>query len=828
MEILNKTYINSLVERSKQSLNSIFDFSNNTLSKFDIINSYLIDNILNTSNTNILITNPIKDKVNNYLLPTILITSLRCLNRNCNENATFEVADIIISKQDGRISAIKEIKETQIRILPLGTTKRIDIDNITNHVLISPKLNEEIIEIGSRSTIDQRGKGYLNFQNRIFDEYKEYKSILEFFNFENIHIPYTNNNKVIVIGFKNEIIPIIPKCIPYQYMNKKGKTNPDTTFDPLLIVVNDFSTVKEFFIDKNIPIETIIFVGDNKYQQSISAISKNYRQQKYNHCIFIGTQDIETGENFEILKWNWTLPEVKFLDQKQYKNLNQLIINHFELSEATLKFTNFIDETEKHFESLINLKRLLKFIRKIYPITAIGNENRIRERANEIYTNFEKEAEQIFQDEYYSIDADYETDLKQIKVLFKNIIDLIKTANAKNEWFKDAAKVDYIVVPKSIKNHCEKEIENCLKNKSKGVKVNSFDNVNELLSKQKERKEGDYFGLKETKILTVSEYLKKEIDEKKYLFLSLFSNGIYTDVLLKKILAKNLNTKILCYKEEAKVMQAYLLVFQREDEAELHSSDREKLCGLQYPKTQNIDFENIDEWIEYLIGMDEQRNTRGDEQMYEIQFEEVNKLTKERESRKVLVDGYEDELYKDINQLKKGDKVRIYHNPDKETLHDIIKMTDEKSLFTRVDSFSSLWKGALRTCLSNKNIDQLFEELTENGLSVSKTTLKLWLKDDCKTKFPEGRRDIVAIIKTVNNTELNNNIGTIISLKKEYLGRLNKDGRIFSDEIDQYILTNEKGKMLSWLSDNHIKQIIANGAPLLTIKSIKIIEEENE
>lgn len=32
--------------------------------------------------------------------------------------------------------------------------------------------------------------------------------------------------------------------------------------------------------------------------------------------------------------------------------------------------------------------------------------------------------------------------------------------------------------------------------------------------------------------------------------------------------------------------------------------------------------------------------------------------------------------------------------------------------------------------------------------------------------------------------------------------------------------------MLEWLSDEHIEQIVSDGAPLRTIKAIKIIEEE--
>lgn len=268
--------------------------------------------------------------------------------------------------------------------------------------------------------------------------------------------------------------------------------------------------------------------------------------------------------------------------------------------------------------------------------------------------------------------------------------------------------------------------------------------------------------------------------------------------------------------------------FQKEDESELRSVHRELLCGFKYPKTPNINTENIDDWIKHLIGLDEQKYTKADEQRFEIVFEDESKAI-ERESKKVFVDGYE-ELYKEIKQLQKGDRVRIYHNPDKETLHDIIKITDEKELFTSVDTFSSLWKNALRSHLSSKgsgyHFETLFEELKENGLSVDKQRLEYWLKEDCKTKFPMKKRDLLAIIKTTNHSELNSNIQNIFALKKTYSGRLVKAGVEFSEEINTYILTKEKGKMLNWLSDEHIEEIVANGAPLRIIKSIQIIEEE--
>ena len=815
-------YLKVLIEHSKQSLNQTFNFQKENFSKFDMINAFLINQVLKSDRKNILITTPTKDRLNEFLLPTILTTSLHCLIQNSNSEIELEVSDILVSKQDGKVSTVKEVNETSIRILPLGKTKRINLENLSDYVQISQKYADRLEEVKYSK------KRIKNFEATKLKEIKEYSSILSYYNSTDIQLPLNNKNKVIIVASKNEILEKIPSCIPYQYVNKSGKPYHDTPFDPLLIIVNDFFTAKEFFIEKGIPIDTIAFMGDTKYQQSISAISKAYREQKFNHCIFIGTQDIETSEYFEVLKWNWTLPELKFFNQQQYQNITPEIVNNAVLSAAVFQYTNFIAETEKRYENLINLKLLLKFICRIYPITAIGNENRIIERADEIYTSFESEAEKVFQDEYYNIDKDYQKDLEQLKSIMQNIIYQIKNSNAKANWFKNAKNIDYIVVPKSIKNHCEKEIQNSVINKHKGITINSLENIANLLKQPEQDANTDYIGLKNTKIITVSEFFKKEYDGKTHLFLSLYGNGIYYDILLRKILSVNHKTKILCYTEEEQIMQKYLQGFQREYEKEYRSYYRELICEIKYPEIPNINNENIDDWIKHLIELDEQKQTRTDEQQYEIVFEDGN-ITKERESRKVFVDGYE-ELYKEVRQLQKGDRVRIYHNPDKETLHDILKMTDEKELFSRVDEVSSLWREALREHYKSKwngyEFENFYAELKENGLSVSSNTVQNWLNPSINIKFPQTLRDILAIAKTTNNKILNDNIKNLLKLKKEYNGRLNKAGRAFSEEIDHYILTKEKGKMLDWLSDKHIEQIVSDGAPLKTIKTIKIIEEE--
>lgn len=827
MEFLKHNYINGLLKESKNSIYQQFNLPDE-FTDFNIINSFIVDKSLFKNNTNLLITTPynsIGGFSEKIFLASIIIPTLNCLCKNIEEPICFGIGEMVINKKDGRISTIKSINDSQVSILPLGTTSRIkvEIKDYENYIHLSPTFEDKLEDF--KHNHNKR----TTFEKKRFQELKIYESIASLFHKKKIQIPSKNKSKIILVGFKSEILTYIPDFIPFNYMNKKGVIEYFSPFDPLLIVVNDFETVKEYFIEKEIPIDTIIFIGDNKFGQSISSISKNYRQKKFNRCIFVGTEHIENGENFPVLKWNWTLAELKFLAGKSYQNLSSETIDSPWLSSEVLNFTKYIDKIQNSYDNIISLKKLFKFIRLVYTITAIQNKKRIIERANKILEDFLVEAKDIFEDEYYKIDVSYREELEQLTIIFQNIINHIKNSNLKEFWFKTIVDIDFIVVPKSIKNILEKEITESLKPKikPKGINVN-LQNLAEKFNDPKPIVISEYMGLKETKVITVSDFLKKDKDQKTYLFLSIYGNGMYADDLLKKILASNQKVKILCYREEAKILQVYLQNFREQEELQLNSTDRITISGLTYPKSHNIGTENIDEWINFLIDFDEQRLFRRDEQKYEIVFEGDFKTT-QRESKSVLVEGYE-EIYKEIRDLKKGDNVRIYENPDKEILHDIIKMTDEKELFSRVDYFSLLWKNALNGYYLSKgysyNLENLFEELKENGLSVDINRLENWLKPENKTKFPMKKRDLLAIIKTVNHPELIKNKQNIFEIKTEYSGKIIKSGVEFSEEVNTYILTKEKGKMLSWLSDKHICKIVSAGAPMRTIKEIKKIEEE--
>ena len=873
MDLLQTDYLHKLNHTAEENLKPNFKFSKPDFSAFQIINASLFKHLFSKEDTNLLISIPTNELPKTIIEISILLPVLKCFLHNASISKSVTVGDIIIMAECGTISSVKAMNEEHLQVLPILMLKRVEVNIEQPFLILNEKIKAKVTEIQGRATYEQKQKGLENLKSKLLEEIQQHLLITKYCQDGNVSLPNNHKTKVIAVASKKDILELIPSCIPFQYINKSGEIYPDTPFDPILYVVNDFATATEFIIDKDIKIDTLLFIGDNKYK-STTAITRLYRQEKFKRCIFVGDEDVESKDKFKVLKWNWTLPETKYFSNATNSKINTIKISHTELSKAILEFIKIIEKAEQQNENLINLKKSLRFIRRIYPTTALNNE-RIKSRANDIFKEFEKEVEELFQDEYQSIDKDYKPDYELLKGQFKNIIALVKNDNAKANWFKEQVKdVDYIVVPKVVKAFWQKEIEKCVQTQQPIAKVKSLADLNNI--QHKEQVLQFYKCLKSTQVLTLKEFEQKEADDKRYLFLSFYGNGVYPETLLEKMYAKNVVSDILLYEEEYKAFQYHLYKFNEKTIQEFRSADREELSGIKYPETQNINTENIDEWIKFLIDSENFKFSKKEEIRYEITFVEDAKKLKQRESKNVYAEGCE-EHHKEIRELKKGDKVRIYQNPDIEILHDIIKMTDEKELFSRVDKFSSLWKTSLwkyacSTAITNKYeavllkkhlaeydslsieekktlsdtekalkdiivnessaksinyiINNLFEELVANGLSVSKNQLENWLHPDNKTKFPKRKIDFSAIVKTVNNKELNNNWKFIMETSKEYLGTLNHKGRKFADEIDNYILTKEKGEMLDWLSDNHIEKIINDGAPLRTIKEIKKLDYE--
>uniref|UniRef100_A0A7V2ZKR9 Uncharacterized protein n=1 Tax=Ignavibacterium album TaxID=591197 RepID=A0A7V2ZKR9_9BACT len=770
-----------------------------------------------------MITFPDKDLLKEVILPIIVVSSLNCFIKNYHcSDYKLKTNDIIFNKNDGKISNIREEKGSQIKIHTL--IGRIEIVKISKTDL----MKDYVILKKSKDELNKiicEGKASA-FKNKLLRYYNKYSNILSLINLNEIKYPMSLPFKVVVVSSKIDTLKLIPEFICYLSLKKKEDIDQHTFFDPLLIIVNDFKVAREQIIDKGISIDTIIFIGDNKYSRSMSAISKAFRLDKLNHCIFLGTEDIESGEHFPVHKWNWTLPEIKYFTKQSYQNIRPINLSNPELTSAINDYSKFITDTELQYNNLINLKKLYKFIRKVFPITALNNEQRIKKRANEVYAEFILGAEEILQYEYYNIDKDHEEDLEKVKDLYQKILAVIKNSNTKAKYLETLSDIDFIVVPQVIKSQLQKELDKFLTNTGKQVRAKDFSDIVEILNKKQEIEKRN-IGLKNTKVLSFKEFLDKEQDSKSYLFLSLYGNGISSEQFLQKVLLSNLHSKILLYDEETKAFKYYLQKFQDNYQREFSSNDREALSGIDYPEVPNITTENIDTWLKYLIELEDSRFSKDDEIKYEITFEEESRPTKERKSKAVYVEGYE-ENFKEVWELEIGDKVRIYRPPDNETLHDLIAIMDETKFFQRVNDYSKKWKEPLmefyQTNFGGYDLEGLYHLLISNGCTIKeKSTLKNWLDPHNKTKFPKRKRDIAAILKTIGKVE---SLKEILFIMKEYYGELPKQGNKLRDEVDNYLITKEIGTMLSLLQPDEIENLINNFAPIRTIKEIKKLDYE--
>ena len=158
-----------------------------------------------------------------------------------------------------------------------------------------------------------------------------------------------------------------------------------------------------------------------------------------------------------------------------------------------------------------------------------------------------------------------------------------------------------------------------------------------------------------------------------------------------------------------------------------------------------------------------------------------------------------------------GDKIRIYKNQHKEVLFNIAVNADKQGKFKDILDSTQLWKDKLiQYCTDDEKIEEI-----AHSCKVKRGTVSGWLDDNSKTKFPQH-------IEPLNNI-LGNDYQKILKNKKNYNSIMIALGRDLSDEITDYIITNEKGKLLEQFDDVSIDAISRHNMPIQEIKKIKII-----
>lgn len=109
----------------------------------------------------------------------------------------------------------------------------------------------------------------------------------------------------------------------------------------------------------------------------------------------------------------------------------------------------------------------------------------------------------------------------------------------------------------------------------------------------------------------------------------------------------------------------------------------------------------------------------------------------------------------------------------------------------------------------------------------SEATLKRWLSEEDREKFPASIKNLIAVKKTINNLELDEKFDSIKRSRKSYRSIMIALGKDMSSEIMEYIITEPKvkGKILEQFSDLQISKFIDANAPIRKIKKIEIVED---
>lgn len=781
--VKHNKYLDNLAIQSEERLLKSYKISNlHQFSNFEVINAFLINQAIEKE-WNLLINIPLKDIKINFYLPTFFIISLICFSYNYVKNdidisTQIKNGNIIQDLIDNKLYSVEDVGLEWIKIIGSGTrTIRLKYFTngryiITNYRTLNQKVSSKIF------------KAYQSFFNQVFgsDSYLPSK-----FNLKSIII----TNKEIIEEVKKKSTYNY-KAFPFQYITSNGVRNDNLPIDPLIYIVHDYSTCKEYILDKReCELESIIFIGDTKYRDLIPDILNEKAKGKFKSCVFIGSEEVS---NLSLIrKWGWKTEELSYLRKVTLRDISPILIEHQELTDKVRHFQKVIREIEQKYTIDVLSEYYNKYVREVL-------RTLLERQADELYSRFEDNT--ILVDKFRDIGLDdYWLYLDNINSCFLDLIEIIKKDNKKHSHLISKREhFDYIIVPSNLLGLWQREIKT--------------------------------LGYLNTKLCSFNDFCNStDLKNKKILLLGLYNYSNYKQ--LKKIVIKEGAVFILVYSEEMELLKSYDKLYQKEMENEFKSKDREKLSGIKYP--EDTEEEKLNSLMERLINREDadyiEKDDSYEEVFYEIIFDD-NEIKEIEANRLVNLKEGNSLVKTRVSCLKHGDQVIVYDNISREKLNEIAKIKHDQIL-QEIKQYSNLWKNALRQYCEftlDSDLTRLHAVLNINGLDIGISTLKKWMNLKDKDLFPCQDKTLYMIKKTINNKDLSDNFVKLIKNKKTYRSIMIDIGKSLSKEIKDYIESDfkEKGDILSYYSDEEIKELVVKNAPSKKIKNIKIKEIAKE
>jgi hypothetical protein len=788
MKEINK-YLNTLKQFGEEKLKEYFEIKVLNLNDFDLVNSFLIYQSI-ANNQNLLIYLPDKQTKSQFYIPVILTLSLyEFINNYIDNESVFEIGDIL--QRNGKRYRITFIQNKSLMLEcndKQNTKIETTVKNVQkNYIITTAPLTERIVKTKFNSYKDFFTKT-LSLDNKYGLPSKfKYKSIIV-------------TDKKIVDELKKYKIDNTStnKAFPFRYITKSGTYSDNIPIDPMIYIVNDYQSAKKHIIDKGIKIKNIIFIGANKYQGRELELSSDIANNIFENVVFVGSLDIQANSIPNLVKWKWTLPELYYFNYIEAKKINIEIADDETFENELEKFNNLIKSIEQDYN--IYLNKIYSYLKNIFPIVIPNSNSRLIKQLDNLLDYFIKEAEEFIENEFYEIgEYDYEEIWGSIFKKFKSLIDYRKTNFSKYNLLKSINKINYLVVPK--------EFIEIWKEETDFKKIISFNEFKELKKN----------------------YNPKDFGKPNIVFL-----GFYGYNHLKEIIYNEFDITLLLYPIEKQSYDHYNNKIKNDTIKDITESDRKKLSDISFEQTKTE--ETVSELLQRLFLKNSDREYKEYDYSeiidnilnYELVFDDGETVVLE-ENKTILLKTKNGERPEKIKNIQEGDKIRIYGNASKEELYNIALEADKQGIFQKIEENSKLWKKALNKYykLNFSQISDLLENLRKNGLSITKEqTLKNWIDINSNVKFPQKKKDLNVLRKTINSTDFNENFSEILSSRTYYNGIMIALGRDLSDEITEFIKYQKKGEILKRFSDEQVKEMINQNAPLKVVKSIKLYNDE--
>lgn len=300
--------------------------------------------------------------------------------------------------------------------------------------------------------------------------------------------------------------------------------------------------------------------------------------------------------------------------------------------------------------------------------------------------------------------------------------------------------------------------------------------------------------------------------------------------------------RLVVYKQEKNLYHKYLDQRKKMIEAEIKSSDRLAICGIEYKEVRD-NVTDISATINHIVSRLDEMNKKA----YEGYKEECDLLLNEIEEKLIYkIISNKETFFLDSNdavftekgeliksyKIKVGNKIRIY--PKEELAENLyqVAVDTEPEIFGTVEEHANLWKGIIAKLRNKFGDEQLYKSLKEKGLKVLPNTLATYGKG--VRKFPMYKNDLRAIFRLYYQDKTDSEIDTILKpilkSKTTYNSTMIVLGRGLKQELRLFLKEKRIGEILQKrnFNENTLKAFIEEFMPIHTITSKEALKIEME